>query len=122
MMKIPPTTAHTQKAFESIAASLTDEGVIAGAMFGMPSLKVAGKAFAGVFGDALVFKLAGDVHASAMALKGSALFDPSGMGRAMKEWVVVRPAHSARWPELAKHALAYVRAAEPKPKAAAKKR
>jgi hypothetical protein len=30
------------------------------------------------------------------------------MGRAMKEWVVVPPAHSERWPSFAREALAYV--------------
>ena len=77
-------------------------------MFGMSVLKVAGKAFAGIFGDALVFKLGGDPHAQAIALDGAALFDPSGAGRAMKEWVVVPRAHSRKWPALASAAHAYV--------------
>ncbi len=38
------------------------------------------------------------------------LFDPSGMGRAMKEWVVVPNKHSATWPEVGRKALVYVAA------------
>jgi hypothetical protein len=75
-------------------------------MFGMPSLKANGKAFAGVFGDALVFKIGGDAHAGALALSGAVLFDPSGTGRAMKEWVVVPFAHQKRWSELGRAAIA----------------
>ena len=53
----------------------------------------------------MVFKLAGDAHAKALAAKSAVLFDPSGMGRAMKAWVVV-PASSAKlWASLAEEAL-----------------
>jgi hypothetical protein len=38
------------------------------------------KAFAGLYGDAMVFKLAGDAHAAARGLAGVELFDPSGSG------------------------------------------
>ena len=67
-----------------------------------------GAKLAGLFGDALVFKLGGDAHASAIALEGAELFDPSGIGRAMKEWVVVPKAHAKRWPTLGERALDYV--------------
>ncbi len=74
-------------------------------MFGMPTLKLDGKALAGIYGDALVFKLAGDAHAEALGLPGAHLFDPSGMGRPMKAWVVVPPAHAAQWEHLAELAM-----------------
>lgn len=119
MMKLPPTAAKTQKAFQRLAEALASEGAAAGTMFGMPCLKACGKAFAGVFGDALVFKLRGDAHAQALALDGAQLFDPSGTGRAMKEWVVVPAAHAREWPSLGQAAVAYVTAAPEK--AAAKK-
>lgn len=79
-------------------------------MFGMPTLKVNGKAFAGLFGKDMTLKLAGDVHAEALKLKGSKLFDPSGRGMAMKEWVQVPPAHSKQWNAFAESALQYVSA------------
>jgi hypothetical protein len=77
-------------------------------MFGMPTLKVGGKGFAGLFGDAMVFKLQGDAHARARALADAVLFDPSGMGRAMKEWVVLPRTHAKQWPVFAREAIAYV--------------
>jgi hypothetical protein len=75
-----------------------------GAMFGMPCLKAGGKAFAGFYQGAMVFKLTGAEHASALALSGARLFDPMG-GRPMKQWVEVPHAHAARWAELARAAL-----------------
>lgn len=42
---------------------------------------------------------------AALALEGAALFDP-GMGRTMREWVLVPAAHSSRWVELAGLSLA----------------
>jgi hypothetical protein len=77
-------------------------------MFGKPALKTKGKAFACFFQDCMVFKLTGDTHAKALKLKGSKLFDPSGSGRAMKEWVQVTYANKKNWAELAKEAMNYV--------------
>lgn len=113
MIKVAPASAATKKAYDGIVKAL---GADDSAMFGMPTMKADGKAFTGIFGDALVFKLNGAVHASALALEGAVLFDPSGMGRAMKEWVVVPKAHAKKWAELAASALAYVNAAPAKPK------
>ena len=117
MIDVAPASPATKKAYEEIVAVL---GADAGAMFGMPTMKASGKGFAGLFGDAMVFKLTGDAHARALALKGAVLFDPSGAGRAMKEWVVVPKAHAKQWPALAAAALAYVAGGGAKPKAKAK--
>jgi hypothetical protein len=78
-------------------------------MMGMPSLMRNGKLVAGFIGseDTMVFKLeATAAHAEALALDNAHLFDPGGRGRPFKEWVVVPPAHTARWPGLAERALA----------------
>jgi hypothetical protein len=115
MMKIPAASAATRKSYETIVHSLEARGAEGGAMFGMATLKIGGKGFAGLFGNSRVFKLGGTAHASALALSGATSFDPSGMGRAMKEWIVVPAAHAKRWPELAHQALDYVRASAPKP-------
>jgi hypothetical protein len=75
-------------------------------MFGAPCVKRdTGKvAFCSWQGDA-VFKLVDEgAREHALALEGAALFDP-GMGRVMKEWVLVPAAHSGRWVELAGLAL-----------------
>ena len=78
-------------------------------MFGKPCFKVNGKAFCCFFKDEMVFKLEGKPHESALGLKGSQLFDPSGKKSPMKEWVQVPFEHKAKWPELAKSALKYAR-------------
>ena len=79
-----------------------------GKMFGMPCLKINGKAFAGFYEGAMVFKLTAPQHMEALALSGAQLFDPSGRGRPMKEWVEVPGEHASRWLELARAALRYV--------------
>ena len=100
--------AATTRRFEAIAEALAGRGVSASKMFGMPCLKTGGKVFAGVFGDAMVFKLRGDAHARALELRGAALFDPAAMGRPMKECVVVPPTHAKQWSALAERARGYV--------------
>lgn len=85
--------------------------VVAGKMFGMPILKINGKAFAGLAGNEMVFKLTGSDHSRALAQKGARLFDPSEMNRPMKEWVVVPSGFSSQWKKLAMAALHSVAAA-----------
>ena len=94
-------------AYDTLAGPLVAGlGVTAGQMMGMPTLFVGGKAFAGLFGDAMVFKLAGQAHATGLGRPGAGLFDPSGMGRPMKAWVRVPLADAGAWPDLARQALA----------------
>ena len=78
-------------------------------MFGMPTLKSGGKAFAGFYQGAMVFKLEGEAHSRALSLSGARIFDPSGMGRPMKAWVVVPQEHGESWDGLAREALASLR-------------
>ena len=85
-----------------------DAAVAAGRMFGKPCLKVGGKAFVAQHLGTVVFKLSGDAHAQAMAQPGAALWDPSGKGRPMKEWVALPASASRRFEAFAKAALAYV--------------
>ena len=77
-------------------------------MFGKPCFKVKGKAFICFFNDAMVFKLAGDDHKAAASLDGAVLFDPSGKGRPMKEWVQVPFGYAKKWTGFAKAAYRYV--------------
>ncbi|HEY4033843.1 MAG TPA: hypothetical protein VGL94_07770 [Ktedonobacteraceae bacterium] len=88
---------------EMMATSPTTSGKI----FGMPCLKNNGKAFAGYYQSAMVFKLTVPEHTEALALAGAQLFDPSGRGRPMKEWVEVPVEHAARWLDFARAALRY---------------
>jgi hypothetical protein len=100
---------NAKESYDSIAAEITDgQEVVASKMFGMPTLKVRGKAFAGLFGDSMSFKLRPDDLEQAMKLPGAGPFDPSGMGRAMGGWVLVKPAGQDSWLQLAERALAYV--------------
>jgi hypothetical protein len=87
----------------------TQVGVQTAKMMGMPCLKVNGKAFTGFFQGAMVFKLTGTPHAEALSLAGAKLFDPSGRGHPMREWVCVPSEHVGAWPSFAASALAYVR-------------
>jgi len=94
--------------YDAVASEITaTSSATSGKMFGMPCLKHNGKAFAGFYQGAMVFKLRAPQHAEALALPGARLFDPSGRGRPMKEWVEVPGEHASRWLELAREALRY---------------
>jgi hypothetical protein len=99
-------SAATQRRYDEIAAALDGAGVKASSMFGMPTLKLNGKALGGLWGDAMTFKLAPDALADALKLPGAQQFDPLGLGRPMKAWVVVPLEQSAEWERLARLALA----------------
>lgn len=101
--------AKAVQEYEKLVAAYADRvDVVAGQMFGKPCLKVGGKAFVAQHLDAVVFKLDGEHHARALATAGAALWDPSGKGRPMKEWVAVPPGNSSMLGELSDAALRYV--------------
>lgn len=78
-MEMPAPDPKALKAYEAIADDLSAVTPTQRTkMMGMPSLKAHGKMFAGLWGANLVFKLSGDSHAEALAIKGAHLFDPSG--------------------------------------------
>jgi hypothetical protein len=78
-------------------------------MFGKPCFKVNGKAFVSFFNGEMVFKLNNEAHKEALSLDGAQLFDPSGKGRAMKEWVQVPFDYKDKWLGFAKAAFEYVK-------------
>jgi len=92
--------------YEQVLAELQlrQPGIANKKMFGMPSLMIGGKPFAGLRGEDMIFKLGGEALARALALPGAKPFDPMG-GRPMKAWVQVPPEHSDIWPDLAEEAL-----------------
>ncbi len=107
------TDAQAKKTAADLYRALVDEFVTgAGAsdskMFGVPTLKIGGKAFATFWEDGVVFKLPADDLKRALAIPGAHLFDPGGMGRTMKEWAVVPASHAGEWSALAWAALGYV--------------
>jgi len=93
--------------FDAVVEELTNElDVVSASMFGMPSIKRrGGKAFAGLYGDDMVFRLEGAAQEKALALDGAHLFEPMA-GRPMKAWVQVPPTHETQWAELARKAEA----------------
>ncbi|MGH3462799.1 MAG: hypothetical protein ACRDP9_15160 [Kribbellaceae bacterium] len=104
----PQSSERTMQVYDEVAAGLADEGVTKGSMFGMPCLKTGKKVLGGLWGDAMNFKLPTEAREKALTLPGAEPFDP-GMGRPMKEWVLVPLDESASWRDLAAQALAYVR-------------
>lgn len=77
-------------------------------MFGKPCFKINKKAFVCFFQNEMVFKLKGDAHTDALSLDGAQLFDPSGKGRAMKEWVQVPYIYQTKWKQFTQAAAKYV--------------
>ncbi len=77
-------------------------------MMGMLALKVGSKMFGGEFEGDLVLKLGRDRVAELIAAGRASEFDPSGQGRAMKDWARV-PAPFEDWLELAEDAKAFAR-------------
>ena len=75
-------------------------------MFGMPCLKrEEGKVVAGHWKDGgLTVKLTDVAEREAALAAGAQPFDP-GMGRVMREWVLVPSAHSADWLRLVEQAI-----------------
>ncbi|MFC9977469.1 hypothetical protein ACFVH6_41880 [Spirillospora sp. NPDC127200] len=98
-----------QEDFKQVGAELADLGVGVSSMMGRPALKDrAGKVFASLQRDgAMVFRLVRDTpeHAAALALPDASLFDPSGQGREVKDWVVVPHSSVDKWTDLAEVAL-----------------
>jgi len=99
--------------YKKLAATLAGkEEINAGQMFGKACLKVNGKAFASLHNDKLVFKLTGASHKKALTLDGAELWDPSGKGRPMKEWVALPEVKAEHFNLLAAEALAYVQSSK----------
>lgn len=101
--------ADAESKFNAIAEKLaTRSGTMRGQMFGKPCVKTLGKAFTALYKDEMVFKLSGEAHTEALAFKSAHLWDPSGKGRPMKEWVCIPAANSSTWEKFAKLAQGYI--------------
>lgn len=102
------TAAETQ--FDAMAQALEGvEDVTRGKLFGHPSLQVNGKAFALRYHDDLVFKLGRGRVDDLLATHPEAVrFDPSGKGRAMKDWLHVPLSLGVDWLAWAESARKFV--------------
>ena len=95
--------------YEKLVASLSgNDGVTVSQMFGKACLKVGGKAFVAQHKETVVFKLSETHHRKAIMLPGAVLWDPSGKGRPMKEWVALPASESKAFKGFSAAALAYV--------------
>ena len=83
---------------ELVAETTTRYSLHESTMFGMPCLKrESGKVVAGHWKDGgLTVKLTDEAQREAALTAGAEPFDP-GMGRVMKEWVLVPASHSDDW-------------------------
>jgi hypothetical protein len=94
--------------WEELVAEMTERYPLReSTMFGMPCLKrETGKVVAGHWKDGgLTVKLTDEAaREQALALPGVELFDP-GMGRVMREWVLVPKALSDEWLRLVEQAV-----------------
>ncbi|MES2038080.1 MAG: hypothetical protein V4495_09590 [Pseudomonadota bacterium] len=97
--------AEYEKLVQKLVATVSAES---GQMFGKACLKINGKAFMAQHKETVVFKLSGDAHTRAIALADAVLWDPSGKGRPMKEWVALTATHGKKFPAMALAALEYV--------------
>jgi hypothetical protein len=94
-----------------VNALLTDNHVVESQMFGMPCVKIGGKTFAGLWKNSLVVKIGAPRVETLLKAKAGRQFDPSGMKRPMKEWIMIKaPTTSAakKWIELAEEAKKFV--------------
>jgi TfoX/Sxy family transcriptional regulator of competence genes len=97
--------------FTELLDDLKMLGVTQSTSFGRRGLTADGKVIACFLDDSIAVKLGATTpeHAKALALSGSELWDPSGRGRAFKDWVRVTDAHNDQWAHLVELALHHIR-------------
>jgi hypothetical protein len=98
------------EALAAFAVTL-DEVAVAGDVeravwFGAPAGKVEGKIFVALWRGALVARLGAEEVDHRVLAGDGVRFDPSGKGKAMKDWLETNAEH-AEWPELALCAIAF---------------
>lgn len=92
-------------------ADVLDELAVAGAVercrwFGTPAAKVEGRIFVALWRGRLIARLGADEVDARVVAGGGVRFDPSGKGRAMKDWLEADAEHD-EWLELALGALTF---------------
>jgi hypothetical protein len=106
-MAMPPPTAAGLADLDDIASAVGAVHLVTRRpLFGCPAIwHEGGKPFLSLWGDDLVFRLAGEELISALALPGAAMFEPTA-GRKMTGWVRVPRGSSNHWHDLAQQAAA----------------
>jgi hypothetical protein len=105
-----PEAPETLAAFEAVLDEISLAGAIERSVwFGTPAAKVDGKVFLCLWRGALVARLGADEVDHRVVAGDGVRFDPSGKGRAMKDWLE-SSAEPAEWAELALGAIAFTAA------------
>jgi hypothetical protein len=114
-MNDTPGQHPAQKAFDALTEELarTKKAEMA-RMFGKQCMTYRGNGFMAFSDGDLALKLSGQTREDALRLEGSRLWDPSGQGRAMKEWVLIPSVHAPKWSGLAQKSLEYISTLPPK--------
>jgi len=92
--------------FDQIGAAIAESK--RSSMFGVPCYKVGRKPFIMFYDQQIVCKLFDDLHAEAMALAGTTLFNPKGNAKPMGNWVQIPGDHADRWAYFAQAAWHFV--------------
>lgn len=90
-----------------VEAFRRDKNISIARMFGSEGLKINGKVFVMLVKGDLVAKLPRERVTTLISTGAGEHFDP-GHGRAMKEWVALKPKEHKNWLKLAKEAHNYV--------------
>jgi hypothetical protein len=100
-----------EERFTHIVDDLKMLGVTPSTAFGKRGMTADGKVIACFLDDSMAFKLGAVTaeHGRALALDGSELWDPSGMGRPFKDWVRITASHQDEWGRFAEFALHHIR-------------
>ena len=102
----PPTPEGLADLADLTAAISTARPVVRRPLFGCPATwHAGGKPFMSLWGDDMVFRLAGADLSAALALPGAATFEPAA-GRPMTGWVRVPRTAGSHWHDLAVQAAA----------------
>ncbi|HSN10687.1 MAG TPA: hypothetical protein VLS51_01070 [Propionibacteriaceae bacterium] len=106
-MAMPTPSTEGLADLDDLAAAVgTVHLVVRKPLFGCPAVwHQGGKPFLSLWGDDMVFRLAGAEVDAALALPGAATFEPRA-GHPMTGWVRVSRTASEHWPDLAQKAAA----------------
>jgi hypothetical protein len=102
-----PEAPETLAAFEAVLDEISLAGDVERSVwFGTPAAKVDGKVFVCLWRGALVARLGAEEVDLRVLSRDGVRFDPSGKGRAMKDWLE-STAEPGKWTELALGAIAF---------------
>jgi len=103
----PPEPEEALAAFAVVLDEVAAAGEVQRAVwFGTPAAKVEGRIFLALWRGALVARIGAEEVDHRVLAGDGVRFDPSGKGKAMKDWLEANAEH-AEWTELALCAMAF---------------